>query len=301
MTSAPGHCHPACPCQIDTCGQCTLTLFLAAPGSSSCLQELHRKCGLGACRLQRSQSNTYFRHCRHDEHAAEAGAPREGQGPGQCTPRPGAACLRAGLVPAAHVAEPALACQVTTDSILPNHYLPGGAVTAYNTSSHCVPWKLILAVLSSKKAVRRFSDLVAARGRAATATGLAEVLREGSPGLAEPLWDRLPSLQVPVQFIAGQLDAKFVTLAIKMAAATARHKQTSMNRVGTMLSSSKDGMDSAHSADSPASPGKNIDTISGREPIIVEGCGHAVHTERPEALVPIIRSFVVLAESVQAW
>ena len=137
---------------------------------------------------------------------------------------------------------------------------------------------------------------MAGRGEAATAEGLAAVLREGSPGLAEPLWDRLPSLQVPVQFIAGQLDAKFVALAAKMAAATARDEHTSMERIGVSLSSNKCSTDIADTALLPAQPGRGTDIMSGREGIIVEGCGHAVHTERPEALVPIIRSFVVRAE-----
>ena len=35
---------------------------------------------------------------------------------------------------------------------------------------------------------------------------------------------------------------------------------------------------------------------SGRDEIVVEGCGHAVHIERPEALVPIVRNFAVRAE-----
>ena len=142
----------------------------------------------------------------------------------------------------------------------------------------------------------RFSDLIAGRGEAATAKGLAAVLREGSPGLAEPLWDRLASLQVPVQFIAGQLDAKFVALAAKMAAATVRDMHRSTERVEISLSSSRDSTEIAGSALLPAQPGRSTDMTSGREEIVVEGCGHAVHIERPEALVPIIRSFAVRAE-----
>ena len=165
--------------------------------------------------------------------------------------------------------------------------------------TQCAQEARLLQPCNERRWLCRFSDLVAERGETATAKGLAAVLREGSPGLAEPLWDRLPSLQVPVQFIAGQLDAKFVALAAKMAAATAGDEHISTNRAENTLSSSQDSMGFADSALLPPQSGKIVDMMSGSEEIIVEGCGHAVHTERPEALVPIIRSFVVCAEQAQ--
>lgn len=101
---------------------------------------------------------------------------------------------------------------------------------------------------------------------------------------------------MPVQFIAGQLDAKFVALAAKMAAATVRDMHRGTQRVGTFLSSSRDSTEIAGSAHLPAQPGRSTDMTSGRDEIVVEGCGHAVHIERPEALVPIVRNFAVRAE-----
>jgi 2-succinyl-6-hydroxy-2,4-cyclohexadiene-1-carboxylate synthase len=49
------------------------------------------------------------------------------------------------------------------------------------------------------------------------ATGLASSLRNAGTGTQEPLWDRLPSLAMPVLVVAGALDTKFVALAARMA------------------------------------------------------------------------------------
>jgi 2-succinyl-6-hydroxy-2,4-cyclohexadiene-1-carboxylate synthase len=48
--------------------------------------------------------------------------------------------------------------------------------------------------------------------------GLAHSLRGMGTGRQEPLWDRLPSLQVPALLLAGTLDTKFCGLAEQMAA-----------------------------------------------------------------------------------
>lgn len=48
--------------------------------------------------------------------------------------------------------------------------------------------------------------------------GLAAALRGLGTGVMEPLWDRLPSLDVPVALIVGERDAKFRALAERMAA-----------------------------------------------------------------------------------
>ncbi|CAN5672649.1 2-succinyl-6-hydroxy-2,4-cyclohexadiene-1-carboxylate synthase [soil metagenome] len=54
-----------------------------------------------------------------------------------------------------------------------------------------------------------------------TAAGLASSLRLAGAGAQEPLWDRLGQLSIPVLLLAGERDAKFVTLAERMAAAIA--------------------------------------------------------------------------------
>ena len=51
-----------------------------------------------------------------------------------------------------------------------------------------------------------------------TVAGLASSLRLAGTGTQEPLWDRLPSLPMPVLLVAGARDAKFVAAAERMAA-----------------------------------------------------------------------------------
>lgn len=52
--------------------------------------------------------------------------------------------------------------------------------------------------------------------------GLAAALRGIGTGAMEPLWDRLGELTMPVLVVAGEHDAKFVTLAERLAAALPR-------------------------------------------------------------------------------
>jgi len=47
--------------------------------------------------------------------------------------------------------------------------------------------------------------------------GLAAALRGLGTGVMEPLWDRLPSVAIPVTLIAGERDAKFRAIAERMA------------------------------------------------------------------------------------
>ena len=49
------------------------------------------------------------------------------------------------------------------------------------------------------------------------AAGLASSLRLAGTGTQRPLWDRLPSLTMPVLVVAGERDVKFVALAERMA------------------------------------------------------------------------------------
>jgi 2-succinyl-6-hydroxy-2,4-cyclohexadiene-1-carboxylate synthase len=49
--------------------------------------------------------------------------------------------------------------------------------------------------------------------------GLAAALRGLGTGVMEPLWNRLPELEIPVTLIAGERDAKFRAIAERMAAA----------------------------------------------------------------------------------
>ena len=49
-----------------------------------------------------------------------------------------------------------------------------------------------------------------------TAHGLAESLRQAGTGTQQPLWDHLPTISVPVLFIAGANDQKFCDIARRM-------------------------------------------------------------------------------------
>lgn len=73
--------------------------------------------------------------------------------------------------------------------------------------------------------------------------GLAASLRNAGTGTQDPSWDRLDALDMPILLLAGELDTKFAALAERMA---------------TQI-------------------GQNA-TVD-----LVEGAGHAVHLERPEA------------------
>jgi 2-succinyl-6-hydroxy-2,4-cyclohexadiene-1-carboxylate synthase len=83
------------------------------------------------------------------------------------------------------------------------------------------------------------------------ADGLATALRRLGTGAQEPLHDRLAGLGMPVLLIAGALDTKFAALAGRMAAA-----------IG---------------------PAARVE--------LVEGAGHAVHLERPDAVAALISGF----------
>jgi 2-succinyl-6-hydroxy-2,4-cyclohexadiene-1-carboxylate synthase len=50
-----------------------------------------------------------------------------------------------------------------------------------------------------------------------TAAGLAAALRGLGTGVMTPLWDRLPELAMPVTLVVGERDAKFHTIAERMA------------------------------------------------------------------------------------
>jgi 2-succinyl-6-hydroxy-2,4-cyclohexadiene-1-carboxylate synthase len=55
-----------------------------------------------------------------------------------------------------------------------------------------------------------------------TPAGLAAALRGLGTGVMDPLWDALPSLQVPVTLVVGERDEKFRAIAERMAAALPR-------------------------------------------------------------------------------
>ena len=87
--------------------------------------------------------------------------------------------------------------------------------------------------------------------------GLAASLRLAGTGTQESLWPRLSEIACPVIVVTGELDAKFTDISRRMV--------TSFR--------------------TPA------------EHVIVPGCGHAVHLERPKTVASIVDSFVRRIES----
>jgi 2-succinyl-6-hydroxy-2,4-cyclohexadiene-1-carboxylate synthase len=85
-----------------------------------------------------------------------------------------------------------------------------------------------------------------------TADGLASSLELAGTGAQEPLWERLPQLEVPVLVLAGEHDAKFAALGRQMADAI--------------------GGSAAFA--------------------LVPGAGHAAHLEQPAALLAIVRPWL---------
>jgi 2-succinyl-6-hydroxy-2,4-cyclohexadiene-1-carboxylate synthase len=92
----------------------------------------------------------------------------------------------------------------------------------------------------------------ARRGRSSDAAGLASSLRLAGTGTQEPQWDRLGQLAMPVLVVAGERDEKFRALGARLAAAS----------------------------------GTNAELA------VVPGAGHAVHLERPEAFVALVRPWL---------
>jgi len=93
----------------------------------------------------------------------------------------------------------------------------------------CIEGEGIEAFASSWSSLPLFADQPPAVAAAAHAmrlaqepSGLAAAVRGLGTGAMEPLWDRLPSLTVPARLIVGERDAKFRSIAERMAAALPR-------------------------------------------------------------------------------
>jgi 2-succinyl-6-hydroxy-2,4-cyclohexadiene-1-carboxylate synthase len=85
-----------------------------------------------------------------------------------------------------------------------------------------------------------------------TAAGLAACLQLAGTGAQEPLWDRLGELAMPVLVVAGAEDLKFTELADRLASG-----------------------------------------IGGNaELAVIEGAGHTVHLERPDAFVTLLEEWL---------
>jgi len=85
-----------------------------------------------------------------------------------------------------------------------------------------------------------------------TTEGLAASLRLAGTGRQDPLWERLPELQMPVLLVAGELDDKFDAIARRAAGAI----------------------------------GPNAELV------LIPGAGHACHLERPDAFCLVLSDFL---------
>jgi len=75
-------------------------------------------------------------------------------------------------------------------------------------------YRLPLFGLEGRTALRR--ELIARRSRQ-RGDAMAAVIEAMSPGVQPPLWDALAQLPVPVDYVVGARDAKYVALADRMA------------------------------------------------------------------------------------
>ena len=87
-------------------------------------------------------------------------------------------------------------------------------------------------------------------------TALASTLRTLSTGRQAPLWDRLPALRMPVLYLAGEHDDRYV-------------------RVGRQ-------------AVATIGPNASLETVPG--------AGHAAHLEQPDFVAQRVRAFLTAAE-----
>ena len=148
----------------------------------------------------------------------------------------------------------------------------------------------------------RFAELLAQRERGGCAAALAAALSAASPGRAPDLWADLPTLQPRLLFVAGALDAKFVALAARMAAAAPGGScGGAEGGAGTGLA----GLRGAAAARSGSGQGDGPEGGAGTGagvgwPLVgiragmtvVEGSGHAVHLEQPAALARVLAAFL---------
>ena len=132
----------------------------------------------------------------------------------------------------------------------------------------------------------RFEALLAERCSTHGSAELAAVLSAASPGRQAPLWERLKELKAPALFVAGAEDTKFVTLAHRMAAKV-NSGRDGITPEGTLSSERGRGTKNNTNGENRMYVGE-----AGAQVAVVGMCGHAVHVERPEVLVPLLRTLI---------
>jgi isochorismate synthase/2-succinyl-5-enolpyruvyl-6-hydroxy-3-cyclohexene-1-carboxylate synthase/2-succinyl-6-hydroxy-2,4-cyclohexadiene-1-carboxylate synthase/O-succinylbenzoate synthase len=133
-----------------------------------------------------------------------------------------------------------------------------------------VDWWYAQPLWGSLRGHPRFGETAGRRAAAGDAEELAAALAGMSTGRMEPLWGRLPGVQVPLLLVAGGLDTKFVAIHRRMLA---------------QLTAAADGAGSGH--DHSQQQQQQRHTL-----VELPNCGHAVHIEAPLQLLGVLQPFL---------
>ncbi|KAL2645330.1 hypothetical protein R1flu_012917 [Riccia fluitans] len=121
---------------------------------------------------------------------------------------------------------------------------------------------------------------------------LAKSLSSFSTGRQRSLWDKLSKGKVPLFFVVGKEDTKFVEIAHQMMRSReelSSKRQKGIHSVIEAISSSDEDRLRPLNLDREE---KDANGDGVTEMLIIEGCGHNVPVERPMRLVKAIREFV---------
>lgn len=136
---------------------------------------------------------------------------------------------------------------------------------------------------------RRFGAMLQQRQACGDAAQLAEVLSAASPGRAPSLWRELEEQAAagtlpPLLLVAGQADAKFVGIAERLAARLAAAG-------GSADGEAEEGDWQEASIAGDGGSGEVGAAAAAAEVVLLPGCGHAVHIERPAELLAAMQRF----------
>ncbi|KAG6548096.1 hypothetical protein Mapa_010376 [Marchantia paleacea] len=129
---------------------------------------------------------------------------------------------------------------------------------------------------------------------------LAKSLSSFSTGRQRSLWGDLSNGEVPLLFVVGQEDAKFVDVAYQMLETRKRTSQSGQNgKYGKSLMAAKS--QSNEESSSPGDSGiyaKDVGDDRRTALLAIEGCGHCVPVESPLRLVKALREFATTVSCV---
>ncbi|BFI28545.1 menaquinone-specific isochorismate synthase [Marchantia polymorpha subsp. ruderalis] len=130
---------------------------------------------------------------------------------------------------------------------------------------------------------------------------LAKSLSSFSTGRQRSLWGDLSMGEVPLLFVVGQEDTKFVGLAHQMVETrkrTSQPRQNSKNGKSLMPAQSQSNEESTSPRDSGLYA-KDVEDDRSTSLLVIEGCGHNVPVESPLRLVKALREFATTVSRVR--